>query len=95
MGERLGQARDLHPGEALGRVEAPLGDGGVDDAADGMAAGFQGGRDLLVGKAGNEQVEHFLLPLEAFRPALARERPRPGALRGGCKGASIAGQWSF
>ena len=75
MRERLIEARDLHAGETLGRVEPPLGDSGVDDAPDGGRADLERFRDLLVGKAGNEEVENGLPPIEVFGPALFRQGP--------------------
>ena len=62
------------PGESLGRVEPPLGDGGIDDAPDVVRAHLERLRDLLVGKAGNEEVDG-LPPFEVFGPALFRQGP--------------------
>jgi hypothetical protein len=58
MRERLHEARDLDADIALGRVEPPLGDGAVDDAPRGRCARPERLGDLLVGKAGKEQVEN-------------------------------------
>ena len=54
-----------------------------DDASDDGGAQLERRRDLLVGKAGNEEVENRLPPYEAFRPALLRQRLRLVALKGG------------
>jgi hypothetical protein len=69
------EARDLHADVAPGRVEPPLADGAVDDAADGSPARPERLRDLMMGRAGNEEAENGLPPPEAFlRPSCASAR---------------------
>ena len=77
--QRLHEPRDLHPGEALGRVEPPLGERPVDFAAHRGGAGLHHFCDLAQGIARHHQIEAAFPPLEpVFAP-----RPHFGSSPGG------------